>query len=196
MSVTRHNDFIIIRRPEGISTTYFGSIATKVLLHAGEDVDMLRTNPNYTVGKEYIFHPDEGPATSKKKPFMTTRFRLGPPIDATSPEPGDVVVVIEGPEGPEATGVYACECGNRELFTGIDSHGFAGPEECTMAEGCTEEECAEDTELRQNFSVREDGELVYEGFTGGGADATIGSYTSIICRPCGAFIYREPERTL
>jgi hypothetical protein len=115
---------------------------------------------------------------------------------------------------PEETGVYRCQaCGNTERFTGIDAHGYGGPDAC---EGATElapgkayhcpanpstmdDSCECQTELTQDFDVVEQGAtpddavITYHAFTGGESNAEIGSYQRIICRACLATVWEEKE---
>lgn len=93
-------------------------------------------------------------------------------------------------ESPETTGVYLCpKCGNREHFTGIDEHGYGGPDECDSDCG---DICECETVLRQNFDVDADGEVNYHSFTGGGWGAEIGEYTIVTCRVCSAIVWHSP----
>lgn len=81
---------------------------------------------------------------------------------------------------PEITGNYLCQhCGNKSIFTGIDTHGYPG-DDCD----CGQDECICEVTLVQDFTVFEDGEIDYELFNGG-YGAEIGSYNEIICRQCG-----------
>ena len=99
-------------------------------------------------------------------------------------------------QSPEATGVYKCdECGNTKHFTGIDEHGYGGPEVCDFDEHQEDgAECTCLTELSQDFTVLgPDNDIDYKEFTGGGCDAEIGSYTSILCAVCGATIWEEEQ---
>jgi DNA-directed RNA polymerase subunit RPC12/RpoP len=96
---------------------------------------------------------------------------------------------------PEETGIYKCSlCGNTQQFTGIDAHGYGGPDACDGGKDCRNGECYCETELRQDFLVIEhgpEGYIEYAAFTGGEGDSEIGSYTTIICRDCGHTIWTE-----
>lgn len=86
---------------------------------------------------------------------------------------------------PEETGVYQCACGNKTIFTGIDKRGYPG-DACE----CGKEPCICQVELKQDFTVRSN-DIDYDAFTGGGNNATIDRYTSIICRACGEIVWEE-----
>lgn len=97
---------------------------------------------------------------------------------------------------PEQTLDYRCPtCGNTHHFTGVDVNGYGGPDACAHDhEGPCAESCSCVTELRQDFDVDQHGdEPHYHEFEGGEPDSEIGSYTSILCRQCGATLWSEVQ---
>lgn len=108
---------------------------------------------------------------------------------------------------PEETLDWRCpKCPNTTLFTGIDAHGYGGDidehdDACPYAAGPKypddAPECICETELTQDFEVHGPGpdDIEYHAHEGGGSGAEIGSYTTILCRACGATVWTEETTT-